>query len=406
MPNITELREKLRNMQNELKTLTTKAMQAADDPKATEEDLTACRNAVKAHKARMDVVRDAISDLEGDASKKAPAEKENKTLSAMRKSNEYHRAFADAMRTGLSPNRACPADSMQVLYDALTISGGSTPGEDGGFLVPEDGDTAIREMMREMGDIAPMFNEENVSTNRGWRVKDTAPEAGFSKLTGEAAENAVPEDDQPEFARVDFTLDTFGLNLPVSRELMQDEDANLLSYIYRWMAKKLTITRNGLLLAHLKGLSGSAITSAADYDVIRGVKKLLNVSLDPMLSADASLITNQDGFNYLDTLADENGRPLLQPDMQSGKWTVFGGREVKVLPNRLLKTESKAAPLYVGNFKQFATLFTRMPMEVASTDVGGNAWRSNSVEIRAIARMGSKVFDSEAAVKATLTIPD
>lgn len=403
MKNITELREQLRDMQDELKRLANAAMMAADDKNATAEDLDKHRNAVKAQKTRIDMVRDAIADLEGAQQKKAPAE--NKTLKDMRASNEYHRAFAESIRMGLSPNRSCPNDSLRVLYDALTIGGGSTPGEDGGFLVPEDGDTTIRELMRSMGDLSPVFNEEDVSTNSGWRNRDAAPEKGFTKLSGEVTENAVPEDDQPEFSRVDFVLDTYGLNIPISRELMQDEDANLLAYLYRWFAKKLVITRNGLLLNNLSSLSAAVLPSDTDAATIKGIKKLLNVTLDPMLSVDAALITNQDGFNVLDCLMDDMGRPMIQPDMKSGDWTVFGGRKVLVMPNRMLKTTGNQAPLHVGNFNQYATLFSRMPLEVASTDVGGKAWRSNSVEVRAIARMTSKVFDAEAACAAKITIP-
>ena len=96
MKNITELREQLRDMQDELKRLTNAAMMAADDKNATAEDLDKHRNAVKAQKARIEMVRDAIADMEGAQQKKAPVE--NKTLKDMRASNEYHRAFAESMK--------------------------------------------------------------------------------------------------------------------------------------------------------------------------------------------------------------------------------------------------------------------------------------------------------------------
>lgn len=406
---LTQLRDQLRTMQDEMNRLTDAGMRMVDDPNATSDAMQKHRTQVQALRDRMQIVRDQIADVEEhppvDEQKKG-AHTENRTLSEMRNSNEYHRAFANAVRMGLSPNKSCPNDSMRILYDALTISGGSTPGEDGGFLVPEDGDTTIREMMREMGDASDLFEEENVSTNSGWRVRDVAPEKGFTQLTGEAAEDAVAEDDQPEFVRVDFKLDTYGLNLPISRELLQDEDANLEAYVYRWLAKKLVITRCGLLLGNtmLGSLSSEAITAADDYAVVAAIKKVLNVDLDPMISRSASIITNQDGYNYLDTLADLQGRPLLQPDVTSGEVKIFGNRAIRVLPNRLLKSEEGGAPLFVGAFKQFGTMFTRMPMEVASTDVGGRAWRSNSVEVRAIARMGVKAFDTEAAVKRVLKL--
>ena len=279
-----------------------------------------------------------------------------------------------------------------------------TPGEDGGFLVPEDVDHQIHELMRAMGDITDLFEEEAVNTNSGWRVKDVAPTTGFTALSGEAVEESVPEDDQPEFSRVAYTLTTYGLNVPMSRELLQDEVANVLAYLSRWFAKKLVITRNGLMLGKLNTLTSQDITAAADYDAVAAVKKLLNVALDPMLSPMAAMITNQDGFNYLDTLADLQGRPLLQPDVTSGEVKIFGSRRIRVLSNDVLPSQEGKAPLHVGAFKQFATLFKRNPMEIASTEVGGKAWRSNSVEVRAIARMGASIFDEKAAVRRMLPV--
>ena len=403
---MTELREQLRTMQDEMNTLTDQGMRMAEDETATRDALDKHRAKVSALEGRMQLVRDEIARREGaPEDPKAPENKQdNKTLSEMRKSNEYARAFVGALNMGLTPQRACPSDSMRVLYDALTISGGSTPGEDGGFLVPEDVDRQIRELLRDMGDIADLFGEEAVSANSGWRVKDTAPTTGFTALSGEAVENSVHEDDQPEFARVPFTLQTYGLNIPMSREFFQDEVANVLSYISSWLGKKLVITRSGLLLGKLNTIESQDITAGTDYDAIAAVKKILNVALDPMLSSMASFITNQDGFNYLDTLSDLQGRPLLQPDVKSGEIKLFGARRIRVLSNDVLASQMSKAPLYVGAFNQFATLFTRMPMEIAATDVGGRAWRSNSVEVRAITRMGSTIFDEKAAVRRMLPV--
>ena len=51
-----------------------------------------------------------------------------------------------------------------------------------------------------------------------------------------------------------------------------------------------------------------------------------------------------------------------------------------------------------------ADVFRRQPLEIASTDIGGNAWKTNSTEVRAITRLDAQVFDSEAATAVSLTI--
>ena len=88
-------------------------------------------------------------------------------------SREYARAFAAALRRGDRPRRDGVNDQNRILYDALTIAGGSPAGEDGGYLVPEDMDTSIREQMRAMQPLSAFVNVETVGSNTGWRVVDT-----------------------------------------------------------------------------------------------------------------------------------------------------------------------------------------------------------------------------------------
>lgn len=45
-----------------------------------------------------------------------------------------------------------------------------------------------------------------------------------------------------------------------------------------------------------------------------GIKKVLNVDLGAAFKATASIVTNDNGLQYLDTLKDNNGRYLLSPD--------------------------------------------------------------------------------------------
>lgn len=73
-----------------------------------------------------------------------------------------------------------------------------------------------------------------------------------------------------------------------------------------------TITNNGILKAQLEKLTAGAV--AKTDDALAAIKKVLNVELDPAISVLSTIIVNQDGFNYLDALKDDNGRPLLMPD--------------------------------------------------------------------------------------------
>ena len=71
------------------------------------------------------------------------------------------------------------------------------------------------------------------------------------------------------------------------------------SYLRQWIAKKSIATRNYLILQEINKLTK---VDLKDYN---GLKKTLNVTLDPIFAAVATIFTNQDGFNYLDQLEDK-----------------------------------------------------------------------------------------------------
>ena len=322
-------------------------------------------------------------------------------LKAMLASNEYARAFVYALKHGITRKNGMGNENVKILFDALTEGGGSPAGTDGGFLVPEDIDHSIRELRRELNPLADLFNEETVTAPTGWRVIDTAPTSAMPSIDemGTVANNS----DQPAFAKVTYSLTKYGLRIPISNELMNDEVAGLMAYLSRWFAKKQVLTENSLLIAALKTLTASALTSGS-IEADAAIKTILNKTLDPAISLRAVILTNQSGFDALDQLVDLNGRGLLQPDPTNATlYKMYGRRVVPVSDAQLPNTSSKPE-FFIGDFKEFATLFRRSGLEMASTDVGGNAWATDSTEVRGIVRMGVSKFDTGAAVRRQLTL--
>ena len=337
-----------------------------------------------------------------------PAEKPSVT--AMRKSNEYARAFAYAIRNGINPRNGMGNERVKILYDAMTEGGGSPAGTDGGFLVPIDIDNQIRELRRGLVALADHFGHEEVTAPTGWRVVDTAPTTGMPAVNEMGTIPSSSSDtgyDQPAFAKVTYTVGKYGLIVPCSNELMNDNVANLFAYLARWFAKKQVITENGLILTALRTLTASALNTST-VDGIAGIKAVLNKILDPALSVSAKIFVNQDGFDYLDQLVDDNGRGLLQPDPTNATLYKVLGRQVVVLSNAQLPTDTTGtdpvADCFIGEGYEFGTLFVREGFEVTSTDIGGNAWRSDSTEIRGICRMGFSKFDAAAMARRSVTM--
>ena len=411
--NMTEMKNRIAQLGREIHDDAAKLAAMAMDDTQKDEDVAKQRGALDAKVARLNALQAAYNaQLGEDTGNLQPAgdPAQERTRSELLKSREYARAFAHAIRTGARPGHDMSAAQHKILYDALTIGGGSTPGEDGGFLVPEEIDHAIHEYSRAVMPLADLLGQMTVNSNSGWFPVATNPSKGMTKMGSEVTQITTSE--QPEFKRVSYVLSTYADWLPISNELASDEVSNLFGYISNFYARKYVLTRNELALATLDKLTAGAIKKTDDALVL--LKTALNVELDPEISVLSTILTNQSGFNYLDSLKDDNGRPLLMPDPTQSTGYLFKGRPVKVaskavLPNRTVTdtgaTKGDYYPIYVGNFEQYATLFTRQALELASTDVGGSAFRTNSIEVRGIARLDCQIFDAAAAVKKEIFIP-
>ncbi len=403
--NLTELRERIRNAQNELDAQRVSNRALAANDAATAQEIEAAMEQTRRMDARLRIMRD---DLEAEEAHQRDnlhggqantGDDHGSRRDEILRSNEYARAFAYAVQHGLNPRTARDHEQTRILYDALTEGGGSPTGADGGFLVPEDIDQSIRELKRTLNPLAPLFNEENVTAPTGWRVYDTAPTKGLVDVNemGQINDN----DDQPVFGKVSYSTSKKALILPVSNELLTDNVANLFAYLSRWFAKKLVITENAMLITALRTLTAKSIAS----DPLKGIKTALNVDLDPAISAAATIICNQTGLDILDQLLDNNDRPLLQPDPTNATTLRVKGRMVHPVTDATMGNVSSASDLFIGDGKEFATLFRCGSYELASTNIGGSAWRTDSTELRGIVRLGVTKFDAGAMVRRTLTVP-
>lgn len=344
-----------------------------------------------------------------ELSKKKEQEKEaagvRDKLDDIRGQNSYMKAFQKALTTHQTPDSALHNnDEYGVLTKVLTITGGTTVGEDGGFLVPIDFDKKIIAETKDWVDISTLCNREVVNTNTGWRAVEVAGQR--TKLPKVEEMGNIGKNNQPKFRKVVYTLAQYGDRLPVSNPLMQDVDG-LMSYLAGWFGPKLILTRNDLILSLLQALPFTAQTATTDKDKVKAIKTILNKELNTAHSRAASLLMGQSTYDEMDNWVDGQGRPMLVPDL-SGDFNRFKGRPVRNMDDdeigTISKTEESATtvynPLYVGNFRAFATLFDRNVMEMAATNIGGDAWATNSTEIRVICRMDAQMTDNT-AVRAT-----
>lgn len=272
--------------------------------------------------------------------------------------------------------------------------------EQGGFIVPVDAQTKINELKRTLNPLSALVSVENVNTMSGTRVMEKAADITAFGAVAEMAN--IAETDAPKFTQVKYTIKKYAGILPMSEELLADTDQDLLNYVYRWLAKKSVVTENAQILAVLKTLTKTPLT---DLDT---VKDVLNVTLDPAISLLASVLTNQDGFNYLDKLKDKDGDYLLQPNPLDPTQKLLFGKPVTVVSNKVLPTAvaatDKKVPVLIGSFKDAVILFDRQATSLVGTSVGGDAWKRDSFDIKAVTRFDVQKFDDQTVVYGELKL--
>ncbi len=307
---------------------------------------------------------------------------------------EYKGVFFKALR-----GHKLTDSEMEVMGDfKAALSEGN--GEDGGYIVPEDITTTINELKNTEDNLEQYVSVEPVSTNKGARtLEQRADSTPFAPLSEYGDPNAMAEISSPKFSRIPYEIEDYAGFLPVPNDLLNDTDQALEQYLRRWIAKKSKATRNSLILAVLNGFTKKTFTDYQD------IKTAMNVDLDPAFAPETRVFTNQDGFNYLDQLEDGNGRPLLQPDPTEPTRKLLFGKPVVTLSNKTIATTAEGlAPIIVGDLKEAIVLFDRKQMSIDMTKEGGNAWRSNTTEFRAIEREDVKSWDSEAVVYGQIDI--
>jgi HK97 family phage major capsid protein len=269
----------------------------------------------------------------------------------------------------------------------------TTVDADGGFLVPKEISNDIQELKLQYKSAKELVDVVPVGTKSGsYVVEDLAGMAdliNFDEATGNLAEQ------QPKFRNVPFDVLPYGALTPISNILLQDEKANLMGYVNRNFIKKAIRTENKKIFDALK--LGKTAKLLADW---KALKKSMNKDLDPMVAEVSIVVTNQDGFDYMDAALDSaTGRPILQPDPTNPTKKLFMGKPVHVFSNVELPTTgttTKKAPIFYGSLVDGVKFFDREVYEVAVSKEAG--FSKNQTLVRCIERFDVKQADVDAYV--------
>lgn len=279
----------------------------------------------------------------------------------------------------------------------------------GGYTVPQDVQTKIEHYKESHKSVRDVVDVENVTTNKGSRTYEKkAKLTGFQKVTEDGKLQAMTE---PSYERVTYEIQDFGGYLPVSNDLLSDTDANLESEIVNWVGRNSLATDNREVFKLAKSAKDEVVMKAG----LAGIKTVANSISNAYVKC---IVTNDDGVNYLDTLEDKNGRPLLNPDPTApANLQLRCGAQVLpviVFSNSDLETDTTTAvgnliiPFIVGDLKEGIKLFDRQQTSLFASNTasvtGFNAFEQRSTIYRADMRADYKVKDADAFVYATMKV--
>lgn len=237
---------------------------------------------------------------------------------------ESLKAFGRAAKTGFATKTNDYDDTMNETVDA-----------EGGYIVPDDIQTRVESLREASFSLLSLVRRIPVKTKSGARTfKKRSQHTGFNKV-GEGGKIGLKA--TPQFERLTYNIEKYAGYLPITNELRYDTDANIGRIIMEWMADESRATANNLILAAINSNG-----EEKNFEDLDGIKTCINTDLGSAFRDTTSVITNDDGLNYLDQLkkSSTSNEYLLTPDPANPmkRRISVGGTTVplEVLPNGVM----------------------------------------------------------------------
>ncbi|MBQ7547869.1 MAG: phage major capsid protein [Clostridia bacterium] len=324
------------------------------------------------------------------------------------KTDDARKSFFQAAREGFPKNKT------------LSINNEGTAA-DGGYTVPEDIVTKVERLRDAHAHLLSLIRVEKVNTNSGART--FLSRAAHSAFTAVNEGGKIGKKTGPAFQRLTYTIQKLAGYIAATNELLADSDEAIENFLVEWLGEAAAKTDDTKILAAV------ATNTATALDGLDGIKSAINVTLGSTFAGTSSIITNDDGLNYLDTLKDGDDRYLLSPDPANAMQMrlAVGARFIPIvvvpnadLPSAEVKTEVEGVetvagykyPFIIGDLKEGIIKFDRQTLAVKASDVAIvgsgddqlNAYEEDLTLLRGIMRADYKVRDAAAFVNGYIQV--
>ena len=259
---------------------------------------------------------------------------------------------------------------------------------DGGALVPEE---LLKPEKEKEATIDLTKYVREIKVNRGSGSFPVIKKSD-GRMVSVAELEKNPELAKPKIEDIDYKVETYRGYIPVSQEVIDDADYDIVGLISEDIKDQDLNTKNYKILEILKGAPS---TTASGFD---GLKDVVNTKIKKVYNIKAFLSSSM--FNSLDKIKDKNGRYILQDSItaKTGK-ELFGLIDIdEVLDDDMIGEEAGDMVAFIGDPYEFATLFDRKRASVK--------WVDNNIYGELLAgfvRFDVKEVDTEAGYYVTYT---
>lgn len=213
-----------------------------------------------------------------------------------------------------------------------------------GAVIPETIVTPILNLKNQSNNLASLINRKTVGSGSGTypvglntnAILATKPELEeISKVDGDLLKG------------VDYKLQTRAGKIYISNEAVDDSEVDIIAEVKTQLNQLVENTDNTNIGKILSTANNFQTATAKSLD---DVKQAKNKMLNPNLTL--TLVTNQDGFNYLDSLKDNEGRYMLQPDVTAPTGKSLFGMPIAELSNEQLPSPKTGLPIFIGDLQE------------------------------------------------------
>lgn len=273
---------------------------------------------------------------------------------------------------------------------------------DGGYLVPEEFRAEVfrllpdASVMRRIARILPM-NTDTLNLN-------TLTAEPMAYWTSEYASKSTTS---AEFGRVTLTPYKLVCLLPVTQELAMDANIDIVRFIVQLFVEKIGAVEDKAFftgsgsgqpqgIANCSGIRTTAAGGVLNFDDI--LSQVYDMKQAVRQSSSAAFVATRKVISILHKVKDSNGRYI---------WTPAATSQVDTRPLDMIlgypiyeQNDLSEDQLYFGDWSKYI-IGDRQSISVSTTTEGGDAWRRDSIEIKAKERVDGKCVLASAFNKMT-----